>query len=363
MTDVFSYTHPTGHVFSPSERVALATSLPLLATTIKKRNLFLWGKIFGYQKDYIIVKAFGDDLVAGEPELFYSVDEGLAFTLLGTTTSLMQEIARQDEEQCSTRNAANGGATSQQKQPFINMNDALDVQEKKMHILKQMQGSFMGDPAYEYRILANSSNGPSTPGSPNSAAIGNPEDVKSFKESVRLALFVEEHDYNCRVAPRGAYYKNEKNVSEPPAAGGGTRGGNSVGDIRRNAAFQGLKKANGEAVSLRFYYHIRQLDPYRRFLNSSDHASGALYFTSGNNEKNAFERMAENQKIDAHFEALAVDVPTGIWRLKFDPMANLVTGSHAYFPGSLFYHVPETAVYGTIYMGDGTINNDVAFEI
>lgn len=336
MNEVFNYTHPTGHVFSPSERVALATSLPLLATTIKKKNLFLWGKIFGYKKDYIILKAFGDDLVSEEPELFYSVDEGLTFTLLGTVSSLLQEIAKQDENEAT---------------PFLNLNNPLEVQEKKIFMLKGMQGSFMGDPAYEYRIAANPAT--YTPSSASGSA------MKSFKESVRLALFVEEHDYHCRVAPRGAYYRNEQNISD--ASGTATSGGG--GEIRKNNGFQGLKKAGGEAVSLQNYYHIRQLNPYRKFLSTSENHSSALYFISGSHEKNAFEKLAENQKVDAHFESLGVDVPSGLWQLKYDPMSNLVTGSHAYFPGSLFFHTPETGVYGNIYMGDGTIDNDVAFTI
>lgn len=296
--DLFGYSSPTGHVFSPSERVALATSLPLLASRTKRRHLCIWGKILGYKADYIIVQAFDDDLVA-EPELYYTVDEGLTFTLLGTTSSVLGAL------------------------PSMN-GDRVEQQALKQSLVRRMRGPFLGDPSYEYRIPSDVTG-----------------EVTSYKESVRLALFVEEHDYHCRVAPRGAYYRAERNDTLPS-------------EIRTNAAFAGLPRSQDGALAMRNYYHIRAPNPYRRFLATTQNV---LF------EKSSLEKLSENPHLDAAFDPITDDVPTGIWRLRYDPAMNVVVGSNALFPGSIFYHVPEKSQYGTVYIGDGNMNQNVGFEL
>lgn len=296
--EVFDYTHPSGYVFSTSERVALANSLPLLAARTKRRNLVIWGKILAYKADYIIVQAFDDNLVA-EPELYYTVDEGLTFTLLGTTSSLFSGI------------------------PGIS-DDPLAWQDLKQNLVLKMRGIFVGDPAYEYRIIDDLT-GKAT----------------SYKESVRIALFVEEHDYQCRAAPRGAYFLSERNGLLPR-------------EFKKNAAFKGLLRTEDSAGSLKNYYHIRAPNPYRKLLEKQkDILLG----------KTSLERLSENQQIDAEFDPLTDEVPSGIWRLSYDPKDNLIVGRHGRFVGSIFYHVPETPIFGTVYMGNGIINQDLAFEL
>lgn len=296
-TEIFQYTHPTGYVFSTSERVALGTSLPLLASRTKRRNLVIWGKIFAFKADYIIVQAFDDNLVA-EPELYYTVDEGLTFTLLGTTSSLLSGL------------------------PGVR-DDPLAWQDLKQTLVLKMRGIFVGDPAYEYRLI-DEFTGKAT----------------SYKESVRIALFVEEHDYQCRAAPRGAYFFSERNGSLPR-------------EIKKNTAFNGLRKTEGGALSLHNYYHIRARNPYRKVLEKQKDILS---------EKSALEMLSEDRQLDGEFDPLSDEVPNGIWRLRYDPKSNLVVGHHARFVGSVFYHVPETGIFGTVYMGDGTINHSLAFE-
>lgn len=298
MQDLFDYTQATGHIYSPSERVALATSLPLLASRTKRRNLVIWGKLLGYKADYIIVQGFDDDLVA-EPELYYTVDEGLTFTLLGTVSALLSSLLTMST-------------------------NPLERQDLKQRLVRQMRGSFVGDPAYEYRLVD-----PIT------------QEAASYKESVRLALFVEEHDYHCRVAPRGAYIKSERNDTLPM-------------EIRRNDAFEGLPKTQEGALCMANYYHIRPFNPYRRLITMNQNT---LF------EKNCLEMMQENAQVDAAFDSITDDIPSGMWRLRYEAMHNLVVGTNAMFVGSMFYHIPETYKYGSVYMGNGTINEDVAFEI
>ncbi|KEG14119.1 radial spoke protein Ci-RSP9 [Trypanosoma grayi] len=295
LADVFPFSHATGHIFSTSERVALSTSLPLLMEKSKRRTMVVWGKVYGYKNDYTIVQAFDDDLVA-PPVIYYSIDEGLSFVYLGTADSLMER----------------------------SVDEAQNAKQKQL-LMYKLRGPFMGDPSYEYRVIDDQTGS-----------------TASYKESLRLVLFIEAHDYHCRVAPRGAYYRELRNATLPA-------------EIKRNTGFVGLRRAYDEALSLRNYYHLRAENPYLKLIERNE--GGLLY------EKSGLERLEEDQNLDAVFFPISDDLPGGVWRLRYDPVHNVVLGMSAKFVGSVFYHVPETNKYGTVYMGDGNINHDVAFEI
>lgn len=306
----FDYTFPTGHTFSPSERVLLSSSLPLLATQTKRRQLKVWGKIYGYKADYTVVEAFDDDLVA-EPELYYSLDDGQTFTLLGTPSSVLGMV------------------------PSLSKANALELEEWKGVLILNMRGPFAGDPAYEYRVTTPFGGG-----------------LLSVKESVRLALFVEEHDYQCRVAPRGAYITADRQSYASVQRSSSSTLGNV--EIVVNTAFRGLTRGPDGALSLRNYYHLRAPNPYRRLLSRNQNNLFA---------KSNLEKIAENPHLDAVFESLSDDIPSGTWQVRYDAFHGAVVGKNMRFPGSLFYHVPDSNVFGNIYMGDGDVNINAAFEL
>lgn len=174
--DVLNFTEPTGKHFSASERAALLTSLPLLATKTKKNHLTVWGKIYGVHADYIIVQGRDLDAVA-TPDLYYSLDGGLNFAFLSSVDALLPPAPT-----------------------------PVDFEERKMALLPLLLGPFMGDPAYEYNVTLQL---PSA-----STAPAPPAETLAVKESLRLALFVAEHDFQCRVAPRGAYRQNARPAGE-----------------------------------------------------------------------------------------------------------------------------------------------------
>ncbi|KPA81050.1 hypothetical protein ABB37_04417 [Leptomonas pyrrhocoris] len=309
------YAFESGVSFSPNERVQLSSSIPILSTQTKRKRLVLWGKISGYKADYIIVEAYDDDAVA-EPEIYYTLDEGRSFNLLGTFSSVF---------------AACPG--------YVN-GSGIEQAEWKQSVLLGMRGPFMGDPAYEYRVAVDPSH---------------PATTQSVKESVRLALFMEEFDHECRVVPRGAYVKAERQPTATVAASTGN-GGATVerAQIRCNTAFNGLARTADGALTLRNYYHLRAQDPYRRLLARNQNA----LFT-----KSALEQLSEHPLVDAVFEPLTEDIPSGTWELRYDAFHDVMIGKNIRFAGSLFYHVPETSVYGSLYMGDGNINVNTAFEL
>lgn len=313
----FEYAFEARACFSPNERVQLSSSLPLLSAQTKRKELVLWGKIFGYKADYIVVEAFDDDGIA-EPELYYTLDEGRTFNLLGTFSSVFAMC------------------------PGYSTFSGLQQAEWKQAVLLGMRGPFLGDPAYEYRV-------------PNPVSSHGASEVVSVKESVRLALFMEEFDHECRVVPRGAYAKAERqstaSVVANTAAGVGS---DPRAEVQRNAAFAGLPRTAEGALSLRNYYHLRAVNPYRRLLARNQSALAT---------KSGLEQLSEHPLVDAAFEPLSEDVPTGTWQVRYDAFHNVVVGRNILFPGSVFYHVPETPVYGTVYMGDGNVNVNAAFEL
>lgn len=248
----------TGRSFSVAERTAVAATLPIVAHAAKLPNFRVWGKVFGFKNDFIIAQCFDTDLLAA-PRSYFSIDGGLTFSVLDAPSSSRQE-------HCAL-----------------------------------IKGQYMGDPAYEYRVV--------------DPVTGVPIPLK---ESERLAWFVLQHDTDCRVAPRGALLRNEDDT------------------VRRNATFEGLDFQT--AVYLNQYLHVRKS---RRHVTKLE--TEGVYLAADS------------------FDPLVDDVPQGIWNLKYDGMQQLVYGTTALYPGAVFYHRPETPLFGNIYMGDGVVNGDVAF--
>ena len=165
----------------------------------------------------------------------------------------------------------------------------------------QLKGMYMGDPAYEYRV--------------QDPATG---ETVAIKEAERLGFFIGFHDHHCRVIPRGSQLMFED------------------GTIRINPNFEGLDRS--AAGKLGSYYHLR---PERR-------AASLL------------EKEGVNNSVD-FLDPLTSDTPSSVWTLKYDPAQDVVYGTNLLLIGSVFYHKPETPIFGNVYLGDGCINQDISF--
>lgn len=254
------YASLTGRSFSTAERAAVAASLPLVAHAAKLPYFRVWGKVFGHKNDFIVAQCYDTNVLA-QPRSYFSMDGGLTFNVLDP------------------------------------------VSQARFTHCSRICGPYLGDPAYEYRVID-----PVT------------TEAVSIKESERLAWFVQQHDSDCRVAPRGALLRHEDNT------------------VRVNTTFDGLDFS--AATYLNQYLHVRQP---RRVVS-------------------ALEQEGVFLPAD-FFDPLVDDVPTGMWRLKYDSMLQLVSGTSSLYPGSVFFHRPETPLYGNIYMGDGAVNGDLAFTL
>jgi hypothetical protein len=320
-------------MLSVAEETALHCSLTVLSQQTKK-DIKFWGKVLGYSGDYLLCQGTGDDVLSARRS-YFSTDGGLTWTIL-------DQVAPDQREFC-----------------------------------EQIRGLFMGDPSYEYRIqkirppeedvqvapaaevpnpedsAANpeATEEPEEPEDPEDGAAdpeageGQPEgtapaegddapaeekksikkkvqiQIVAIKESTRLAYFVEEHDYNCAVVPRGLYVCTQD------------------GRVVKNKTYEGIDPA--AAGKLSSYYHLRKRDP---------------------NNSSALGNESCNLAVD-FLDSIQEDIPRGVWGLKYDPLLDVVVGQNLYFLGSTFFMKPNTATSGQFYIGDGEQNLDLCFML
>ena len=332
MTDLrttLQYVGLSGHALSVAEETALHCSLTVLSQQTKKDVKF-WGKVLGYSGDYLLCQCTGEDVLMAN-RTYVSTDHGLTWTIL-------DQVGADQREFC-----------------------------------EQVRGMYMGDPSYEYRITkilppeeepvvaaaetakpegdeAAAEAAPEEPEDPDEAAEGDAAEgaaaegapaaegdeaaaeekkpvkkkprvqIVAIKESTRLAYFVEEHDFNCAVVPRGVFICTQD------------------GRVVKNKTYEGIDAA--AAGKLTSYYHLRKRD------------------TTGT----ALSNESRNLAVD-FLDSINDDIPRGVWGLKYDPLLDVVVGQNLYFLGSTFFVKPNTPMCGQFYIGDGEQNLDLCFML
>jgi len=58
-----------------------------------------------------------------------------------------------------------------------------------------------------------------------------------------------------------------------------------------------------------------------------------------------------------------VKLKKGCWSLQFERGSSLILLRSLKWPGSSFFHVPETPSYGCLYFGIGEPNKDIPFML
>lgn len=212
-----------------------------------------------------------------------------------------------------------------------------------------IRGLFIGDPSFVYKISETipeqeqqqSQDKPKEEGEEGAAeGEGEEEDeekkaaaaaAKKKKANVRIINILEESrlafmlrsiEHDTSVAPRGALLLN------------------SYQEVVSNPAFTGLD--HRQSGNLRHYVHARLPEKISMDnLLEREHLSKSLDFLD---------------RIDA-------DVPTGSWSLQYEPGNNAVVGRSLLWPGYVFYHVPNTRIFGAYYFGCGEKNFDLPFML
>jgi|Transcript_65215 radial spoke head protein 9 len=311
----------SGQVLTSAEKAAIQVSFVLLSKDAKGTVKF-WGRISGAENDYLICQKGTEDVFTNST--FYSIDGGLTWMLLPPTTEVQADYCRQlrgvflgnpqyeykieepvpevppPEEKVEVEaeppaEDAEGDQEAEADEEQDDEEEKPDEEEEKEEEKEEEAEAAEDEPEAKPAEKKKKTR------------------IVSIQETVRLAYFVEQVDYNCSTVPRGAYLLNESDTVIP------------------NKFFEGL--SDHDAGKLSSYCHTRHM--------------------AGGKGEDCFDFM----------DTIDQDVPKGVWTLKFEPIMGLVVGSNLLYPGFTFYHKPGTTVYGQYYFGDGQQNFDLCFML
>lgn len=213
------------------------------------------------------------------------------------------------------------------------------LSDEDRHFCGKIGGLFLGKPDFDY-IMDDDLAPPPAPKKPKAAADGEegqeqqeqeeePEEEaaawppkRKVFELTRLSYVLERLLADTSVVPRGAFVLN------------------SVEEIVPNKIFNGLSQQ--DAGKLLSYLHARPpRTEAKKSLLEREHLVHSLDF----------------------FDSLADDVPHGCWAVQNDDATGTVLLKSLYWPGYVGFHVPESTVYGALYVGNGQRNNDLGFML
>lgn len=180
---------------------------------------------------------------------------------------------------------------------------------------KLAKGRFTGDPSFEFEHVEVKKIGEGDEATEE-------EETIMIKEEDRLAAVIADIDQDVRIVPRSAYVKTP------------------TGQVYKNRSFEGLSVA--EAAKLCNYMHFREAVKL--------------------NEKSLLAKANLDKSID-FMDAIDEDIPKGSWSLQFERGSGLVTLRSLLWLGYVFFHVPGTRDFGSVYVGTGEKNMDLPFML
>ncbi|KAK2152256.1 hypothetical protein LSH36_334g04014 [Paralvinella palmiformis] len=189
---------------------------------------------------------------------------------------------------------------------------ATDEMREKAKLAK---GRFTGDPSFEFEHTEIKKIGEGDDATEE-------EETITIKEEDRLAAVISEIDSDVRIVPRRSYIKTP------------------TGQGFVNRSFEGLSVS--EAAKLCNYMHFRNPKQLQ--------------------EKSLLQRANLDKAID-FMDPVDEDIPKGSWSLQFERGSGLVLLRSVLWLGYVFYHVPGTRHYGSIYVGTGEKNMDLPFML
>lgn len=187
--------------------------------------------------------------------------------------------------------------------------------EEHFERLNSCRGRFTGDPSHEFECKTYK-----VVGSGDDETIE--EIIDLLKEEDRLAAVIAEIEREAVIVPRGSF------LLQP------------TGEIVKNRLFEGLSE--NEAAKFGNYFHFRVPE---------------LLET-----KSPLFRANLDKAID-FLDPVDEDQPKGCWSLQFERGSALVLLRSLKWPGSSFFHVPNTNSYGSLYFGIGEKNKDIPFML
>jgi len=148
------------------------------------------------------------------------------------------------------------------------------------------------------------------------------DETINIKEEDRLAAVLAEINHDVAIAPRGAFMLTPS------------------GQVVPNRSFEGLTVA--EAAKLSSYVHFRPAEILPT--------------------KSLLDRANLDRSLD-FMDSIEEDIPRGCWSLQLDRGSGLVILKSLLWLGYVFYLVPGTSKFGSVYFGIGERNCDLPFML
>lgn len=183
-----------------------------------------------------------------------------------------------------------------------------DVSNDIITDAQQIKGRFTGDPSHEFKL-------------PDQDEV-DPEKPKHVKEEDRLAAIVIEIGHDAWIVPRGAFIRTP------------------TGKVVPNQSYTGLSVKDSAKLYSYMHFEPATVLPY----------------------KSVIERASVDKSID-FMDTIESDIPKGCWSFQFERGCNQVTLRSLLWPGYVFYLLPETRKFGSLYVGIGEKNTDLPFML
>lgn len=187
--------------------------------------------------------------------------------------------------------------------------------EESIKLAKVCKGRFTGDPSYEFEHTEIKKSGEGDDATEE-------EETITVKEEDRLSAVIAQIDSDAKIVPRGAYVRTP------------------TGDVRSNRSFEGLTVS--EAAKLCSYMHFRKAIKLE--------------------EKSLLQKANLDKAID-FLDPVDEDIPKGSWSLQFEQGSGKLSLRSLLWIGYIFYHVPGTRKFGSVYDGTGEKNRDLPFML
>ncbi|ESL09873.1 hypothetical protein TRSC58_02402 [Trypanosoma rangeli SC58] len=320
-----------GHALSTAERAALQSSIPLLSARYDTPVRF-WGKVLGYKGDYLVAQAMPGG-VFGKRFSFFSVDGGTSWRLLdpiteeeavfcdqlrgvymGTPTfmyKVRRDIPPEPEPTVAVPDADAALTASREKYGAAEegaVDGEVEAEEEEEEEDDEQENEEDEEEDEEHHEEQPKKKRPKFM-------------ILAVPETVRLAHFIRLHDAACTLVVRGQY------VFTP-----------SGGGVSKNSMFAG--------------------QPVRYAIKPSCYLR---VFHPGKDERNRILYGPTYSSVTDRLSPITDDEPQGVWVVKYDPTASMVTVQNLFFSGSLFWYRPGTNDSGQVYFGNGERDFEVCF--
>ncbi|KPA74263.1 hypothetical protein ABB37_09268 [Leptomonas pyrrhocoris] len=322
-----------GKSLTAGETTALQCSLPLLSQRYRGTPVTLWGRISGVKADYWIAQAFPSGEF-GPAVGFYSIDGGSSWTLLTDLTDAQAAL-------CEALRGPYQGTPSYEYRTRQDLPAETDEAAMTIPPQDDVLAGALADIAAARAAAGENNEGEEEEEEERADDEEGEEDeedaaplpaprkrgprfrIVSVTEAMRVAHFVQLHDVDCRLTVRGMYVLQD---GEAEGVRNGTFGGQPLHHAKKPSCY--LKMAMlGKAERNRVLY-------------------GPTY----------------NPHTD-YLMPITDDAPAGVWSVKYDATANVVSVRNLFYEGSLFWYRPGTLECGQLYYGAGERNFDVCFML